>query len=108
MDGAKTKGELRLTISGLPKGEYTLKTYHHLMEEVSPKLSYKLLIDNGRSQSTISVVPSMGNRMGNSEPTSISHRIRSGESKSISIQIKSDDKDIPVILNGLEISEIKI
>ncbi|WP_282160537.1 glycoside hydrolase family 2 protein [Ulvibacterium marinum] len=108
MDGAKTKGELRLTISGLPKGEYTLKTYHHLMEEVSPKLSYKLLIDNGRSQSTISVVPSMGNRMGNSEPTSISHRIRSDESKSISIQIKSDDKDIPVILNGLEISEIKI
>ncbi len=108
MDGAKTKGELRLTISGLPKGEYTLKTYHHLMEEVEPKLSYKLLIDDGRNQRTVSVVPSMGNRMGNSEPISISYRVSCDESKSISIQIKSDEKDTPVILNGLEISEIKI
>lgn len=107
IDGAKTKGELSLTISGLPKGVYTLKMYHHLIEEMDDKVSYELWVDDGKGQSKISVVPSMGNRLGNSEPTSISFKISCDGNKSISIRIRADHKDTPVILNGLEISESK-
>lgn len=106
-DGVSAKKNMTLVFNGLPEGTYTLKTYHHSIEEYQKSPTYSLEINDAAGTSKFTIKPTSGNRLGNSEPKSESVEIRAKDATPIRIHLSANDADIPVLLNGLQITEIK-
>lgn len=106
-DAVSAKKNMTLVLSGLPEGTYGLTTYHHSMEEYDEPPTYSLRADDASGASKYTIQPSMGNRLGNSEPKSKSIEIKAKNNTPITIRLSVNVDDIPVLLNGLKITEIE-
>ncbi|GAB5474189.1 MAG: beta-galactosidase [Maribacter sp.] len=106
-DAVSAEKNMTLVCNGLPEGAYTLTTYHHSMEEYQKSPTYTFQVDDASGTSKYTIRPSMGNRLGNAEPKSKSIEIEVKNNTPITIRLSVNVDAIPVLLNGLKITEIK-
>ncbi len=107
-DGIESYKDITIVLSNLAKGTYSITSYHHLMEEQKNVPNYTIhILDSSGVDTTVSIKPTSGNRLGNSKPASKSYEIQSNGNVPVLITIGSDESTNPVILNGFKIKEIK-
>ncbi|MEH0152664.1 glycoside hydrolase family 2 TIM barrel-domain containing protein [Limibacter armeniacum] len=121
MDGviAEKDDQLILTLENLPAGEYMLKTYHHSMKQLAVVKgttilekqlnTYQLYVNDrrGKRLAVPAVEPTSSNKLGNLYPSSANMQIYSDGTSPIKVVIENYEKDIPIILNGIELRMVK-
>lgn len=111
VDGVRTNssGEIQLEFTGLPKGKYSLKSYHHQAQEIkkAPN-SLQIIVSDGKSKNRIA---EKGLRLSstslfNREPASANYFFYSDGTNPVVVQFRSLDKTIGVVINGFDLQEV--
>ncbi|WP_281614817.1 glycoside hydrolase family 2 TIM barrel-domain containing protein [Flammeovirga sp. SubArs3] len=119
MDGVIVDGkdELSITFKNLPKGTYDLKTYHHSIKVLAKvkgnailekKLNaYQINVEDalGKRIAVPAIEPTSGTKLRNLFPAKANYSITSDGKSEIKVIIKNYAQDIPVVLNGFEITK---
>ncbi|OHX66620.1 glycoside hydrolase family 2 protein [Flammeovirga pacifica] len=119
MDALKVEGddEIHITFKDLPKGTYTLKTYHHSIKVLAKvkgdailekKLNtYQIGVQDalGNRIAVPAIEPTSGTKLGNLYPAMADYLITSDGKSEVKVIIKNHAQDVPVVLNGFEITK---
>ncbi|MGQ1910131.1 glycoside hydrolase family 2 protein [Marinifilum sp. RC60d5] len=107
-------GKLKLTLNGLPKGKYQLKTYHHSFQNKAKLFPYNMKVERKDASGEFSFVSDDdhvglydGKDVGERKPVSVTNYIESDGLNPVSISFETDKKDAETWLNGLEFKRIK-
>lgn len=107
-------GKLKLTLSGLQKGKYILKTYHHSFQDLKNLFPYDLKVELKDAKGEFSYTSddqAVGmydaNDMGERNPISVTNFIESDGANPVTITFETDKENAATWLNGLEFKQIK-
>ncbi|WP_096433733.1 glycoside hydrolase family 2 TIM barrel-domain containing protein [Labilibaculum antarcticum] len=107
-------GKLKLILSGLPKGKYVLKTYHHSFQDVKKLFPYNLKVERKDAKGEFTYTSddeAVGmydaNDIGERKPISVTNYIDSDGVNSVTITFETDKENAATWLNGLEFKQIK-
>lgn len=102
-------GTILLTLTGLEKGRYIIKSYHNSPDELNraPSALQVTVSDHLGADRTVEEGLSItgGNNLFNKEPASTGYLIESDGSRPVKIRINSKSDRVPAVLNGFELSE---
>ncbi|MDN5211817.1 glycoside hydrolase family 2 TIM barrel-domain containing protein [Fulvivirgaceae bacterium BMA12] len=108
---AEATAQLILSISGLDQGEYTIRCYHHVMENAKKNESnIQVAVNDAGAQNRILTAynpPSFGAKLGNQQPAHNDVIVTAESNRPITITFKDLSGKSGVVLNGVEIKRNK-
>ncbi|MEH0152495.1 glycoside hydrolase family 2 TIM barrel-domain containing protein [Limibacter armeniacum] len=113
-DGVYTDaGDLKLTITGLSKGKYELKTYHHSFENRNKLFPYNMAVTRRDARDVFSYISDdepvgifNAKDIGERKPISVTNIIESNGTDPVEIYFRTDKESAATWLNGLEFKRV--
>ncbi|WP_052444443.1 glycoside hydrolase family 2 TIM barrel-domain containing protein [Flammeovirga sp. OC4] len=121
MDAVKVKGDdqLDVTFKNLPKGTYEIVTYHHSIKVLArvkgtaileKKLNtYQIVANDSKGKRTVvnAIEPTSGTKLGNLYPAKAKFVIFADGNGDVKLTLQNHAQDVPIVLNGFELRQIK-